>query len=80
MMEDLAGKGVAIHFVSSEMEEVLRMSDRALVLHEGRLTGELTREQLTEEAVMSLATGLPHPSTPPGTSSRPLPLSHDASA
>lgn len=57
MMEDLAGRGVAILFVSSEMEEVLRMSDRVLVMHEGRLTGELTRDELTEESVMTLATG-----------------------
>lgn len=57
LMEELAEKGVAILFVSSEMEEVLGMSDRALVMHEGRLTGELSRDQLSEEAVMHLATG-----------------------
>jgi ribose transport system ATP-binding protein len=57
LMETLAGQGVAILFVSSEMEEVLRMSDRALVMHEGRLAGELSREQLSEEAIMRLATG-----------------------
>jgi len=57
LMETLAGQGVAILFVSSEMEEVLRMSDRALVMHEGRLAGELSREQLSEEAIMHLATG-----------------------
>jgi ribose transport system ATP-binding protein len=57
LMEELAGRGVAILFVSSEMEEVLGMSDRALVMHEGRITGELTREQLSEEAIMQLATG-----------------------
>ena len=33
------------------------MSDRVLVLHEGRIAGELTREQLAEEAIMHLATG-----------------------
>ena len=57
LMEELAEAGVAILFVSSEMAEVLGMSDRALVMHEGRITGELGREQLTEEAVMHLATG-----------------------
>ena len=57
LMEELAGQGVAILFVSSEMEEILRMSDRALVLHEGRLAGELRRDELSEEAVMQLATG-----------------------
>ena len=57
LMEKLAGEGMAILFVSSEMEEVLGMADRALVMHEGGSTGELTRDQLSEEAVMQLATG-----------------------
>jgi len=57
LMEQLAKRGVAILFVSSEMEEVLGMSDRALVMHEGRLAGELTRDELSEEAIMQLATG-----------------------
>ena len=57
LMEDLASSGVAILFVSSEMEEVLGMADRALVMHEGVITGELGRDQLNEEAVMQLATG-----------------------
>jgi ribose transport system ATP-binding protein len=48
---------VAILFVSSEMEEVLGIADRALVMHEGAITGELARDQLSEEAVMQLATG-----------------------
>ena len=57
LMENLAQSGVAILFVSSEMEEVLGMSDRALVMHEGRLSGELSRDQLSEEVIMQLATG-----------------------
>jgi ribose transport system ATP-binding protein len=61
LMEELAARGVAILFASSEMEEVLRMSDRALVMHEGRIAGELQRDVLGgsegEEAVMQLATG-----------------------
>lgn len=57
IMEELVGQGVAILFVSSEMEEVLGLSDRTLVMHEGRIAGELSREQLSEEAVMQLATG-----------------------
>ena len=59
LMENLASNGVAILFVSSEMEEVLGMSDRALVMHEGRITGELQRHELSEEAIMHLATGRP---------------------
>jgi ribose transport system ATP-binding protein len=57
LMEQLAANGVAILFVSSEMEEILRLSDRTLVMHEGRLTGHLPRAQLTEESIMHLATG-----------------------
>jgi ribose transport system ATP-binding protein len=57
LMEDLAAQGLAILFVSSEMEEILGMSDRVLVMHEGRISGELARKDLSEEAVMFLATG-----------------------
>jgi ribose transport system ATP-binding protein len=57
LMEELAESGVAILFVSSEMPEIIGMSDRALVMHEGRITGELARSELTEERVMQLATG-----------------------
>jgi ribose transport system ATP-binding protein len=57
LMEQLAEQGVAVLFVSSEMEEILGMSDRVLVMHEGRITGELSRDRLSEEAVMRLATG-----------------------
>ncbi|PQO38225.1 sugar ABC transporter ATP-binding protein [Blastopirellula marina] len=57
LMEELARKGVAILFVSSEMEEILGMSDRVLVMHEGTLAGELSRDQLSEQAIMTLATG-----------------------
>ena len=59
LMEKLAGEGMAILFVSSEMEEVLGMADRALVMHEGRIAGELARNELSEEAIMQLATGTP---------------------
>jgi ribose transport system ATP-binding protein len=48
---------VAIVFASSEMEEILGMSDRVLVMHEGRITGELPRQHLSEESIMGLATG-----------------------
>jgi ribose transport system ATP-binding protein len=57
LMEQLAEQGVAILFVSSELEEILGMSDRAIVMHEGRITGELMRDSLSEESVMHLATG-----------------------
>jgi ribose transport system ATP-binding protein len=57
LMEELAEQGIAILFVSSEMEEVLGMSDRVIVMHEGRITGELQRDELSEEAIMQLAVG-----------------------
>ena len=56
LMEELAAKGMAIVFVSSELEEILGMSDRVLVMHEGCISGELAREELSEEAIMHLAT------------------------
>ena len=53
----LAAQGLAIVLVSSELPEVLALSDRVLVLHEGRVTGEFTRSEATPEAVMAAATG-----------------------
>jgi ribose transport system ATP-binding protein len=65
LMDQLAGRGVAILFVSSELEEIISMSDRAMVMHEGRISGELTRAELSEESVMRLATGDPSPERVP---------------
>jgi ribose transport system ATP-binding protein len=56
-MDQLAAAGVALLMISSDLEEVLGMSDRVLVLHEGRIAGELSRDALSQEAVMRLATG-----------------------
>jgi D-xylose transport system ATP-binding protein len=53
----LAKSGLAIVLVSSELPEVLGLSDRVLVLHEGRVTGEFTRSSATPEKVMACATG-----------------------
>ena len=53
----LAREGLAIVLVSSELPEVLGLSDRILVLHEGRAAGEFTRAEATAEAVMACATG-----------------------
>ena len=57
LMHDLALKGVAIIAISSDMEEILGISDRIAVMHEGRLKGILKRPDFSEEAVMRLATG-----------------------
>jgi ABC-type sugar transport system ATPase subunit len=53
----LAADGLAIVLVSSELPEVLGLSDRVLVLHEGRVTGEFDRAEATAEAVMACAMG-----------------------
>ncbi|MEW6127765.1 MAG: sugar ABC transporter ATP-binding protein [Acidobacteriota bacterium] len=57
LIRNLAAKGVAIIVISSEMEEVLGISDRIAVMHEGSVAGILERHEFSEEAVMHLATG-----------------------
>jgi L-arabinose transport system ATP-binding protein len=58
LLRDLAAEGMAILMISSDMPEVLTVSDRILVMHQGRLAGELSAENATQEAVMSFAMGL----------------------
>ncbi|WDE97445.1 ATP-binding cassette domain-containing protein [Lentisphaera profundi] len=55
LMNHLAAQGCAIIMISSDMEEVLGMSDRICVMHEGKLTGTLKRSEFSEESVMQLA-------------------------
>lgn len=55
MINELASGGMAIIVVSSEMTELLGISDRILVMHEGHLSGELSMEEASEEAIMKLA-------------------------
>ena len=57
LMVDLADEGMAILMVSSELPEVLGMSDRMGVMHEGTLAGILPRDEATQEAIMTLALG-----------------------
>lgn len=57
LIEALAQQGMAILFVSSELEEVMGLSDRVLVMHEGAISGELRGDECSEEGIMSLATG-----------------------
>src|SRR5215213_4039529 len=63
LIRKLAAEGVSVIVISSEMEEVLGISDRIAVMHEGRVTGILDRAQFSEEAVMRLATGTDQLST-----------------
>ena len=55
IMSDLARQGMGILMISSELPEILGMSDRIIVMHEGRITGEMTRDEATQEKVMALA-------------------------
>jgi ABC-type sugar transport system ATPase subunit len=57
LMDDLAKEGKAILLISSELEEVLSMADRVLVMREGHISGEFGREEATQENVMTAATG-----------------------
>ncbi|MED5222453.1 sugar ABC transporter ATP-binding protein [Bacillus safensis] len=57
LMNELTDRGVAILMVSSELPEILGMSDRVLVIHEGTISGELDKTEATQERIMTLATG-----------------------
>ena len=57
LLERLASQGVATLVISSEMQEVLGIADRILVMHEGEISGELHKQQFSEEAVVNLASG-----------------------
>ncbi len=57
LINELAEKGVAIIVVSSDLPELLGISDRIMVVHEGKITGELSREEATQEKIMTYATG-----------------------
>jgi ribose transport system ATP-binding protein len=59
LMRTLADRGVPILMISSDMEEVIGVSDRIAVMHEGRIAGTLTRDQFSEPNVMQLAVGRP---------------------
>ncbi len=58
LMNALIEEGKTIIMISSEMEELIGMSDRILVLHDGRITGELGKTEFSQEAIMNLASGV----------------------
>lgn len=72
LMSRLARQGMGILMISSELPEVLGVSDRILVMHEGRITAQFTRDTATQDAIMLAATGAvdepPRSSSSPGTS------------
>lgn len=55
LMTELTKLGIAIILISSEMPEVIDMSNRIVVMHEGRISGELSKEEATQESIMSMA-------------------------
>ncbi len=55
MVCDFAKEGKGVIFISSELTEVLNVADRIIVMHDGRITGEVTRQEATEENVLALA-------------------------
>ncbi|MDY5219664.1 MAG: hypothetical protein SPH82_03675 [Eubacteriales bacterium] len=57
LMNELVEGGKSILMISSEMEEMLGMSDRIIVLHEGRVSGEILKQDFSQERVLELASG-----------------------
>jgi L-arabinose transport system ATP-binding protein len=55
LLDELANQGIAIMLISSELPEILGLSDRIYVMQNGRITGELTRQEASEEKVLALA-------------------------
>ncbi|MEK3976543.1 MULTISPECIES: sugar ABC transporter ATP-binding protein [unclassified Psychrobacillus] len=57
IVNTLAENGVSIIMISSELPEIIGMVDRVLVMHEGKITGEITKEEMSQEKIMHYATG-----------------------
>jgi ABC-type sugar transport system ATPase subunit len=55
LMSNLANQGVAIIMISSELPEIIGMSDRIIVMHEGRIKGAMPGKNATQEAIMKMA-------------------------
>ncbi len=58
LMNEIVERGVSIIMISSEMEELIGMSDRMIVLHEGRISGELKKEDFNQQKILELASGM----------------------
>ena len=57
LINELTAKGIAIHQISSELPEIMGMSDRILVMYEGKISAEIQREEFSEERIMAAAVG-----------------------
>ena len=71
IISELAASGLGILLISSDLPEILAMSDRIVVLHEGRITAEIPRNRATQERVMFAATGKMSDAEPPGAADQP---------
>ena len=58
ILNELKKSGMAIVMISSEMEEIIGVCDRIIVMHEGKVTGTLSREEVYQEKIMKYAMGL----------------------
>lgn len=58
VLNELKSMGKAVIMISSDMAEIIGVSDRVLVMHEGEITGELSRNELTQENIMKYAVGI----------------------
>lgn len=57
LIKEMLAQGTTILMVSSELPELIGMCDRVYVMAEGRITGEVAKQEMTQEAIMRLATG-----------------------
>ena len=60
IMRELTEQGVSVIMISSELPELLGMSDRVIVIRNGRISGELSKKELSPVSIMSFATGGDH--------------------
>jgi rhamnose transport system ATP-binding protein len=73
LISSLAGQGVAVLVISSELPEVLTVADRVLVMREGRLVAAMPRSEATEETIVAAGTGQQRPAMPTGPTGPPRP-------
>ena len=60
IINEMVERGISIIMISSEMEELIGMSDRIVVLHEGRITGELEKKDFDQQKILEYASGIQH--------------------
>ena len=58
ILREISSQGIGIILVSSELPELISLCDRIIVMHEGKITGEINREEATEERIMRYAAAI----------------------